>query len=150
MRLSKSGPDVVVRGTLAADVVVPCSRCLTPAVVTVREEVSVLAVPGHVAPKEKAKDGKNGKHAKDSDDEDELEGETEEADVIAYEGDTIVLDDLVRDELLLGIPMIPLCSEACPGIRPERVSIDAADATSAEDASIDPRLRPLLRLKNKT
>ncbi len=29
-----------------------------------------------------------------------------------------VLDDLVRDELVLEIPMIPLCSEACPGMSP--------------------------------
>ena len=47
----------------------------------------------------------------------------------------MVLDDLVRDELLLGIPMIPLCSEGCPGIRPPASGRDA-------DAGIDPRLRP--------
>ena len=62
--------------------------------------------------------------------------------MIAYDGETVVLDDLVRDELLLGIPMIPLCSEGCPGIRPEQSEGEAV-------ASIDPRLRPLLGLKNK-
>ena len=62
--------------------------------------------------------------------------------MIAYDGETVVLDDLVRDELLLGIPMIPLCSEGCPGIRPEQSEREAV-------ASIDPRLRPLLGLKSK-
>ena len=59
-----------------------------------------------------------------------------DADVIPYDWETVVLDDLVRDELLLGIPMIPLCSEACPGIRPERQSRDtpsAADETPVPD-----------------
>jgi uncharacterized protein len=136
VRLSKSGTDVVVRGTLAADLIVPCSRCLAPAHVQVREELSLLAVPGA-----------HGDKGKRGDERDEGDVDPGEADVIAFEGDTIVLDELVRDELLLGIPMIPLCSEACPGIRPERLS---RDAPSAADDTIDPRLRPLLRLKNKT
>ena len=142
VRLSKSGVDVVVRGTLAAELIVPCSRCLEPAVIPVREELSVLAVPAN-------SHGRSGRAASDTGD-DEGEGDEEdssEADIIPYDGETLVLDELVRDELLLGIPMIPLCSEGCPGIRPERPS---KDAPSAADESIDPRLRPLLRLKNKT
>lgn len=139
VRLSKSGVDVVIRGTLAADLVVPCSRCLEPAAIPVREEISLLAVP--------ASEARGGRDRRGADEDEEAQEDLGEADVIAYEGETIVLDDLVRDELLLGIPMIPLCSEACPGIRPERPS---SDATRAADESIDPRLRPLLRLKNKT
>jgi uncharacterized protein len=136
LRLSKSGTDVVVRGTLAADLIVPCSRCLAPALVPVREELSLLAVPGaHVEKGKRVDDGEEG------------DVDPGEADVIAYDGETIVLDELVRDELLLGVPMIPLCSEACPGIRPERLS---SDAPSAAEENIDPRLRPLLRLRNKT
>jgi uncharacterized protein len=140
VRLSRSGSDVVIRGTLAATLVVPCSRCLEPAPVAVREEVSVLAVPG-------ASQGRIGKATGDDDDDEGAAEDSGEADIIAYDGETVILDELVRDELLLGIPMIPLCSEACPGIRPERLS---SDAPSVADESIDPRLRPLLRLKNKT
>jgi CheY-like chemotaxis protein len=40
----------------------------------------------------------------------------EEADTLPFDGETVVLDDLVKDELLLEIPMIPLCSETCPGM----------------------------------
>ena len=36
VRLSKSGNDVVVRGKLAAELLVPCARCLEPASVPVR------------------------------------------------------------------------------------------------------------------
>jgi hypothetical protein len=39
--------------------------------------------------------------------------------------------------------MIPLCSEACPGIRPQ-------PAIAPTRSNLDPRLRPLLGLKNKT
>jgi uncharacterized protein len=130
LRLSRSGSDVVLRGRLAADLLVQCSRCLERVVVPVREEVSALAVPSAEA-----------RGARDHDDED-AELTAEDADVITYDGETVVLDDLVRDELLLGIPMIPLCSESCPGIRPERSEGDGVE-------NIDPRLRPLLGLKNK-
>ena len=45
LRLSRSGTDVVVRGTLEAYVSAPCARCLEPAPVVVKETISALAVP---------------------------------------------------------------------------------------------------------
>jgi uncharacterized protein len=126
LRLSKSGNDVVVRGRLTAELSVPCARCLEPASIVVDEALSALAVPAaDMAPK--ASDDANDPPERD-------------AEMIPYDGETVVLDDLVRDELLLAVPMIPLCSEACPGISP------AISSESAEPA-IDPRLRPLLQLK---
>jgi uncharacterized protein len=129
VRVSKSGTDVVVRGTITAELVVPCARCLQPASVVVREPLSALFVP-------------DGASAARHEAGEENEG-VEEADVIPYDGETVVMDALVRDEILLGIPMIPLCSEACAGIRPET-------SKSAIDAGIDPRLRPLLGLAGKS
>jgi uncharacterized protein len=141
LRISKSGTDVVVRATLDAALVVPCSRCLEPAVVPVHEEISTLAVPG------------TGESSHKEADDDEEAAEVEDADVIPYDGETLILDDLIRDELLLGIPMIPLCSEACPGIRPEQGASPGshvADGAAENSEGIDPRLLPLLKLKNKT
>jgi uncharacterized protein len=135
IRLSKTGNDVVVRGSLAAELMVPCSRCLEPTPVAVREELSVLAVAIPAA-----RPTRSGRAARGADLDEEVG--SEEADTMPFDGDTLVLDDLVRDELLLGIPMIPLCSEGCPGISPK-------PEEGAVDASIDPRLRPLLRLKSK-
>ena len=143
VRLSRSGNDVVVRGTLAADLVVPCSRCLEPATVLVREEVSLLAVPSASTPR----DGQDTTRPTTMT---RPEGIPDEADIIAYDGETLVLDDLVRDELLLGIPMIPLLfGEHAQEVSGLSVRLRATPQGPEEDA-IDPRLRPLLRLKNKT
>ena len=131
VRLSKSGKDVVVRGTVIAELVVPCARCLDPARIAVKEPLVALVVPGDAASPHDASAGGG------------EDGDSEQADIIRYDGETVVLDDLVRDELLLGIPMIPLCSEGCPGIRPE-------PAQDSDPRAIDPRLRPLLRLKKST
>jgi uncharacterized protein len=132
VRLSKSGTDVVVRGRLEARVTAPCARCLEPAPVVVSETISALAVP--------ATPSRESSGAKDDDDL-----SPDQADFIAYDGETLVLDDLVRDELLLGIPMILLCSEACPGISPQ-----PAPELPEQAPEVDPRLRPLLRLKKIT
>jgi uncharacterized protein len=110
VRVSKSGTDVVLRGKLGAELVVPCARCLEPARVSVKQDLSALAVLRSKM-REEAR-GKRGSKGR----EEEPEESPPDADMIAYDGETLVLDDLVRDELLLAVPMIPLCSEACPGI----------------------------------
>jgi uncharacterized protein len=134
VRASKSGNDVIVRGTITAELIAPCARCLQPAHVVVKEPLSALFVPGGPVASASRHEARN---------EDEDDAPPDEADVFPYDGETVVMDDLVRDEILLGIPMIPLCSEACAGISPETTR-------SATDAEIDPRLRPLLGLMSKS
>lgn len=136
VRASKSGHDVVVHGSLRAKLTLPCARCLTSFEDEVSSDISVLYVPGS-----KVVDTSKGADA-------EYTLEDAEADTLPYDGETVVLDDLVRDELLLGIPMIPLCSEACPGMSsaPET----DAKATPPKEKPIDPRLAPLLAFRDKT
>jgi uncharacterized protein len=102
VRLSKSDADVVVHGELKVGLTMECARCTKPVTLTIDQEVAALYVP---AVKISGKDAP-----------DEYEFSSDEADTLPYDGDTVVLDDLIRDELLLEIPMIPLCSEDCPGI----------------------------------
>jgi uncharacterized protein len=129
VRASKSGTDVVVHGTLEAALTVPCARCLEPVRFDIREQVSALFAP------EAAAAGRES--------EKEREITAAEADTLPYDGETVVLDDMVRDELILQTPHFPLCSEDCPGISP---SPEPEDRKGAPDRDIDPRLLPLLRL----
>jgi len=134
-RASKTGNDVLVHGHLEASLEVPCARCLGPARVAVDSPVTALFVPR--ATYDRSRDGK--------DEDEEVEFASEEADLQPFDGDLVVLDDLVRDELLLGIPMIPLCSEDCPGMAEAPKA-----APEPPEPAIDPRLAPLLRLKQRT
>jgi uncharacterized protein len=126
LRLSKSGSDVIVHGKLKAAVEVPCARCLEPVTVTLAPEITVMFVPEQKMRRRQSKD-------------EEITGN--DADVLSFDGDNVVLDDVVRDDLLLEIPMIPLCSEACKGI--------ASTRETSEAKGIDPRLAPLLALKKQ-
>jgi uncharacterized protein len=132
IRASKSGTDVIIHGILKAELEAPCARCLEPVRFRVDHPVSVLMV--HTAPAR----GRD-------DDAQERELSSEEADTFPYDGETVVLDDFVRDELLLETPMIPLCSEDCPGMRPP----PAQRETEPREQDIDPRLMPLLRFQSK-
>jgi uncharacterized protein len=130
VQLSKSGTDVVVHGRAKAKVELQCGRCLEPVHMTLAPEISALMVPAAKL-----------KHPTRGNKDGEIELGPGDADVMPYDGDTVVLDDLVRDELVLDIPMIPLCSESCAGI--------PTPAKEAEPA-VDPRFAPLLALKKKT
>lgn len=129
VRASKSGHDVVVNGKLKVDLQVPCARCLTPTNLPISADLAVL-----FAEASKVKDPET----------EEYEFSAEEADTLPFDGDTVHLDDLVRDEILLEIPMIPLCSEACPGM-----GTPPGSEEGTGDKGIDPRLAPLLAFRDK-
>jgi uncharacterized protein len=97
------------------------------------------------AEKAEAKTEKVEKKRSRATEEEEYEFSSDEADVAPYDGDTVVLDDVVKDEILREIPMIPLCSEDCQGISPPAEPIPAEEETDR----IDPRLLPLLELSKK-
>jgi uncharacterized protein len=126
VRASKSGHDVVVHGTLDTELRVPCARCTEPFTLPVHADISVMFVPRSTLREE-------------ADGEDDIVAE--EADTLPYDGETVVLDDLVRDEIVLEVPMIPLCSEGCPGM---------SAAPIPEEKGVDPRLAPLMRFRGKS
>ncbi len=177
MRLMMSGRDVIVRGSVEAFLVAECGRCLQPAYIDVKTELSLMLVPGKVVPPPrkdvegetagKPKRGKsrgeaegavkrpsNGKAAESrggkwvrEDGEEMYEFEAAEAGLDTYSGDEVTLDSFVREAILLEIPIYPLCSEACPGIGP--VPAEASESDPMQ-LTIDPRLAPLLALKKKS
>lgn len=187
-RLSKSGTDVVVRGHADFKLTMPCARCLNPAEVDLRADLSLLLRPapgegahhhhhhrggsgrgaagaegaaagrrgdanGRAQGSDKTasrgrkgsadSDGASGKKSKDI----EYEFSSEEAEVDTFDGDTVVLDDFLREAILLELPNFPLCSEACPGIGP--VATDREAEPGGPSDRVDPRLAPLSALREK-
>ena len=126
-RLSRSGQDIVVRGTLHVQVEVPCARCLEPAPLAVQAELALLLEP---MPRAELR----GPRRQQSDQEREFSAVEAELDV--YDGETVVLDDFVREAILLEVPRFPLCRDTCPGIPHQ------AEEPDGEEPH-DPRLAPL-------
>ncbi|MDC3957132.1 YceD family protein [Polyangium jinanense] len=159
-RISRSGSDIVVRGRVHTVLQAPCARCLEPTKLDVEAEMSLLlkpAPPAVLAQKadekraaaqaKKAAGGstktETGKKAPKEKELPEYEFSSEEAEVDIYDGETVVLDGFIREAILLEMPIFPLCSEACPGIRPASPEADEGGA----EPPIDPRLAPLGALR---
>ena len=106
----KSGGEFLVRGHVTAMVVSECYRCLEDVSCTVTAELTALYAP---APAAKAAKGAS-KAPKADDEEDELAADEVEHET--FSGDKLILDALVREHVILEVPMQPLCREDCPGI----------------------------------
>jgi len=92
--------DVAISGRVQASMLGTCVRCLED----MRLDANVKLVL-NVSPRSKGKPLPE-----------DLELTPEDLDREFYDGMTLVLDDMVRENLILEVPMKPLCSESCQGI----------------------------------
>jgi uncharacterized protein len=122
------GKSVLVEGSIQISVSMRCSRCLGdflyPLDITFKEEYT---------PSEDL----------DPDGEHELTGS--ELNIGFYSNDEIDTGELVKEQVLLSIPMKPLCSRECRGICPECGINLNERACNCSAERIDPRLAPLKR-----
>jgi uncharacterized protein len=97
-RLVMAGDDVVAHGTLRGELDTTCARCLEPAQLSLDLPLDVTFLPRD--------DGEG--------DSDEVEDEQ----VGFYDGDQVDLGPEIRDQILLAMPVGPLCKETCAGLCP--------------------------------
>jgi uncharacterized protein len=135
LRLYRSGSDIIISGTANAKLMVDCSRCLEDVAIDVAADVQVVM-------SEPPTDAEASK--------DELELSSDELGREYYTGDELILDDIVRDHLLLELPMQPVCVDPpCPEwVKQYLTTAEEADA-QAEERPPDPRLAALQSLKDK-
>jgi uncharacterized protein len=154
LHAQKNGNEYLVEGRVHVSLTTECGRCLGVARVPVDTAFATLFTrsahaPGQHGQHGQHKDGAQGSNASDVDeevDEDEDELAREE-----FSGHEIVLDALIREYLVLECPMQPLCSEDCTGIAvPKHVQPpEDVFGRGATESKVDPRLAPLLRLRDK-
>ncbi len=105
LTVTKQGREVLLRGTIRTILVVTCVRCLEEFDFPVDVALEVLMLPGR-----QVRRGGAGRSK-----ENERGDEKDDLGVEQYLGDEIVLDELVRDTILLEVPMNPNCGESCTG-----------------------------------
>jgi uncharacterized protein len=145
--LSRNGREVLVRGSISAQVTLPCARTLDPAVYDLspalvlilhkKEDPTLGRRASRPGARRAAKEAKEAKEAGSLSNEDAAED--------SFSGEHVVLDEFVREQLLLELPMFPLRSDLrfadAPGI--------PAPPQEPNGSSIDPRLLPLKALADK-
>ncbi|MBN2283631.1 MAG: DUF177 domain-containing protein [Deltaproteobacteria bacterium] len=104
-RAVKTLKNVVVEGTITADMEFECCRCLKRF-----DDVERLRFKYVLVPAESTEDG----HETEA----EKELTADDLDFGVYRDETIDLSDLVAEQIILNVPVKPLCMESCRGICP--------------------------------
>src|SRR5690554_5309290 len=136
-RATSTGEGVLVKGRVRARVAMLCSRCLTAYPLDVEAEFQEEFVPrtrprvrGGATERDEEGSGRDGS----GDEGDSLE---------FFEGNRIDLTPIVREQLLMAIPMKALCREDCRGLCPlcgQNLNVGTCDCHVDER---DPRLAGL-------
>ncbi len=92
--IDKTGEDYLLRAHLRGELETSCARCLEPARIPIDVPLALTFVSSEA-------------DKTDADDD---------PDVVALKGNEIDVGDEVRDEILLAMPINPLCQEACRGL----------------------------------
>jgi len=99
MDFFRSGKSIVISGLIATGIKMSCIRCLSDFDYHLEAEFHYTLCPS---------------------DEKELAPEMEinrnDLDMLCYQGDSIDIPPLIREQILLTIPSSPLCRESCEGI----------------------------------
>lgn len=93
--------EIRVRGRVSGQMETECNRCLDPTFYQVDSSFDAYYRSAETAPED-----------------DEVRIDAGEAEIAFYEGEGVRLEDVLRDHILLQLPMQLICSEACKGICP--------------------------------
>lgn len=120
LKISRTaGASFRVRGRVKSSPILECSRCLRGFEFPIDIDFDFELEPSSVLGSEP-----------------EHELERSELDVDFYEGDEIDSDDIVREQILLALPMVPLHSEQCKGLCPVcGTDLNIADCGCKRDMS---------------
>jgi uncharacterized protein len=130
VNLAKHGHDILVRGNLSGHLDLACGRCLEPFTAPAAIDFDLLLVPG--PPKTGAED-------------EELS--QSDLDVDYYTGEIVDLESLLREQIILMMPLKPLCDETCKGLCPHcGANLNRETCTCPADAVNSPFAR-LAKLK---
>jgi DUF177 domain-containing protein len=155
LRFEAVTEGVLVTGTATAPVTGECARCLAPLTDTVTASFRELYLYDDQRPRgSRDKAGRHDRHDQhDRRDRHEWQdGSSEQDDEELYhlDGDLLDLEPVLRDAVVLALPMSPLCQQDCPGLCVECGAplADAGPGHRHEDAS-DPRWAGLKQLTDQ-
>ena|SRR5262245_15360791 len=117
-------------GTVRTRLELACSRCLEPFTLPIDSAFDLRYLPA----------------AAESVDEDREVSE-DDLDASVYRDEQIDLDELLREQFYLALPMKPLCREDCAGLCPQCGTNRNTGTCACVSQWEDPRLAPLKRLK---
>jgi len=130
MDIHKDKDRFRLEGTAKTELELSCGRCLEPYRMPIDAAFDLRYLP--------ASEGSGG---------DEREVAEEDLDTSIYRDDQIDLNEVLREQFYLALPMKPLCREDCAGLCPRCGTNRNTGTCSCATEWEDPRLAPLKGLK---
>jgi len=131
VQIQKDKERFRLAGTVRTRLELSCSRCLEPFTLPIDSAFDLQYLPME------ADEG----HA------DDREVGDEDLDASVYRDDQIDLNELLREQIYLALPMKPLCRDDCAGLCPQCGTNRNTGTCACAPQWEDPRLAPLKRLK---
>lgn len=128
--LRNTNGEIRIQGTLSGELEGACDRCLEVARFDIQQPFDLFYRP---APKGGTQ------HP-------EVHLEEGEIDLSFYEGDGVALRDVLREQILLSLPMQLFCQENCLGLCPECGANRNTDSCECTAVRVDPRWETLKNL----
>ncbi len=124
--------DIRLNGELSAELELSCARCLEPVVQEVARKFDLLYRPlGSDAGRQ------------------ELSVTAVEAEIGYYQGDGLLLEDVLREQVLLAVPVKVMCREDCKGLCPHcGANLNLTQCSCAEPME-DSRWSALKEIRSK-
>ena len=124
--------DIRLRGEIATRLELTCARCLDPVERDVRRDFELLYRPlGADAGR------------------DELSVTDAEAEIGYYQGDGLLLEDVLREQVLLAVPLKIICRADCKGLCPHCGKNLNQEQCSCSAPAEDPRWEGLREIRSK-
>ena len=124
--------DIRLKGKLETSLEVACARCLEPVMLPVKRSFDLLYRPL----------GTDAGH-------EELSVTDAEAEIGYYEGEGVLLEDTLREQVLLAVPLKTVCREDCKGLCPHCGKSLNEGACSCAAEVKDPRWEALKEIRTK-
>jgi uncharacterized protein len=123
--------DIRLVGDFSASVELSCARCLEPVMRDIAKTFDLLYRPlGSDAGRE------------------EVTITQAEAEIGYYQGEGLLLEDVLREQLLLAVPLKVVCSEDCKGLCPRCGKNLNREGCACVETLPDPRWEALKDIKN--
>jgi uncharacterized protein len=124
--------DIRLKGSFSGNFQVPCARCVEPVEIPLKAEFDLIFRPAQA-------------------DSDALERSitAPETEIGYYLKDGLLLEDVLREQVLLSLPVRTLCKPDCKGLCPHCGANRNNQSCSCDEGPSDPRWEALTGLRNR-
>jgi uncharacterized protein len=125
-------PDIRLKGRFEGNFLVPCARCIEPVEIPMSAEFDLIFRPVGA----------------DSD-APERSITASETEIGYYQGDSLSLEDVLREQVLLSLPVRTLCKPDCKGLCPRCGANRNQKPCTCDEGPVDPRWEALTGLRSR-